>query len=58
MQWAGEGTLPGGLNGLQFYSQRKMGEEKRPLSFSRCQAYIPSSSFISGRQVSDLMRSN
>ena len=37
-KWAGDGALPQGLSGLQFYNQRKLGERKRPPSSRRHQA--------------------
>ena len=45
----GEGALPQGLSGLQFYSQRK-GEGVKTAFFK---AHITSPFFVSGRRVSD-----
>ena len=52
-KWAGNGVVPQGFSGLQFYSKRKVQERKSQPSLSRCQAYITflsplSSAFIHG----------
>ena len=54
-----EEALPQGLGGLHFYNPRKVRGEDHLLSHSssRLQAYI-TSSFVSGKRISDPTRSN
>ena len=56
----GQGGIAPGFVGLHFYNPREVVSGKRPslpLSLSRHQAYIFSSSFVSGKGVFDPMRS-